>query len=149
MNRRHGLMVIAVAVCVAAISTSRGEQAAVGSGDSVESQKVREFLIERRDTLRELVESTLALVAAGRQGNREIVSERQILRCEAELDLADSHDARVKIRQEIVDRRRLIEEIKQARAEASSGRHDEVLLARAERLRAEADLWREKGVLGQ
>lgn len=105
--------------------------------------KINKLLVERRDTLRQLLD---AVTARHRVGQATI---NQVLRAQsgllhAELQLANTREDRVRIREERLKTARELESVSKHQYEAAAAPRDSWLEAKAGRLQAEIDLLREQ-----
>ena len=133
------------AIGVAAVITSAAPAAPPRPEQHETSKQLESLLKERRDTLRELVDILDGRYRAG------AVTEEAVLRASgqllgAELDLASTKAERIAIREKLVANLRRIEKVTEDQAQVGSLalRPDDVLQAKAARLKAEIQLLREK-----
>lgn len=103
------------------------------------------LLKERRDTLRQLAQDVEQCYRAGRATLDSLIRASNLL-LEAELDLAKTKAERIAIYEKLVANLRQLEKAAEARHQAGApgGGVSEVLSAKADRLKAEIQLAREK-----
>jgi outer membrane protein TolC len=124
---------------VGIVSVNRG-----GAQDDADtSAKLESLLRERRDTLRQLVQVVGVHYRDGRTTEDAVVCANNRL-LEAELDLLTAKAERIAVYEQLVENMRRLEEVAAARHEVGVGSIEEVLAAKAARLRAEIELVRMK-----
>lgn len=115
---------------------------AKGSDADTDSLSVQDLLVERRDTLKTLVEHVKAQYRAGDATYDSVVAATNSL-LEAQLDLATTKTERIEIRKSMVENLRAVEQRLESRRESGLPSWDEYLRAKAARLLAEIRLARE------
>ncbi len=118
-------------------------QLALEEKTSRDDEKLQPLLKQRRDVLREQVKASTHRYRSGEAAIGPILEAMSKL-VEAELDLAAGAQERIALRQKQVQIAQDVEELAQARHRVAESAIDEVLGARAARLQAEIDLYREQ-----
>ena len=112
-----------------------------------DDEKLQSLLKQRRDVLREQVKVSTHAYRLGEAAIGPVLAAMSNL-VEAELELAAGAQERIALRQKQVQIARDVEKLAQARHQVAEAGIDEVLGARAARLQAEIDLYREKKQAG-
>ena len=116
----------------------------VASKQGEASEQLESLLKERRDTLRQLVETLEGQWRAGlTDGQLPILHARNEL-LDAELDLAKTREERIAAREKMVANLKVIEKAAEMQQRMGTTTPDTLLRAKAARLKAEAQLLREK-----
>lgn len=110
--------------------------------------KLRELLAERRETLYHLANFAFNRFQNG-QGDLQSVCEAQILAMEGDLEMARDSKTRLAIHEKQVKVFRNLEEMVKVRVQAGQAGQEEILAAKAARLKAEIDLVREQAKDGK
>ncbi len=139
-----------LAACLVAVATSGQPAPAPQPQEQATSERhIHDLLVQRRDTLRQLLESLQVNYEAGAgQGAAtlgDLVRAREEL-FKAELELAQTKAERLQIHQSRLESLRQVEAIVQARymVRTMGGSADKLYAAQAARLAAEIDLAREQ-----
>ena len=146
MARKHvSLLLCSVAaVVITAWAMVANEPA---SQQGAEPGKLQALLKERRDTLSELVDVYEARFRRGSAPVESvIVASNELLN--AELELAETNPERVTIREKLVSNLRLLEQNIKERYDHGTCPIEDLLRAKAARLKAEIDVLHEKGTTG-
>ena len=107
------------------------------------SKQLESLLKERRDTLRQLVTFLDGRLLVGKASKESVIrASNQLL--DAELDLARTKAERIAIHEKLVDNLRGLEKIIESGAHYGTRQLDDVFSAKADRLKAEVQLLREK-----
>ena len=105
--------------------------------------KLDELLVERRDTLLERVKAVEEKYRAGKTGVEVVISARNDL-LGSELPLVSSKQARIEVFEKRLENFRELEEVMKRGVDSGVAGLDDMLLTKAERLRAEIDLLKEQ-----
>lgn len=135
------LLAVAVVSGLALVGHDRSER--LVTAQTGLSGAVKKLLTERRDTFRAIEELIRRRHEGGTVGPEEVV-RASLPRLDAELELANSAQARLALREKQVQVARKLEEFVIRRFEVETVTELEVLHARAMRLKVEVALEREK-----
>ena len=105
--------------------------------------KLDELLVERRDTLLERIKAVEEKYRAGKAGVEVVISARDDL-LDSELPLVSSKQARIEVFEKRLENFRELEEVMKRGVDSGVAEFDDMLLTKAERLRAEIDLLKEQ-----
>ena len=137
-------VISSLCVVVASLAVLLSSQTA-GSQDKKPTSpenKINSLLVERRDTLRQLVDSVTAQYKAGRTTLDNVIRARNGL-LDAELEIAKTKTERIRIHEERVKNFRDLENAIKRRYTVGKGTYEEMLTAKAARLKSEIELLRE------
>ncbi|MBI1249416.1 hypothetical protein GC197_16445 [bacterium] len=136
-----GLSVMFVAACISIGMTQADE--ATDKQQAEKQPSIHDLLEERCETLEQVVEMRVALVARGTVPPESVIGS-QIDLLNARLELADTQARRIELMKQRVDCYKKLEEVQQAHLMNATGTRIEVMDAKAERLEAEIELLREE-----
>ncbi|TWT87011.1 hypothetical protein [Stieleria varia] len=141
MSTRTLLCSIAIlAVCVGMTAFTNAD-----NNEAAPDGNVRQLLTERRDTLRERLDAVEASYKSGRTETTVVIAaETQLL--DAELELTNQPADRIAIRERVVANMKRIEDWTRQQFDNGIALQQDVLLTKAERLQAEIELLRERGI---
>ena len=108
-----------------------------------EDKELRVLLEARRDTLREAVRFTKSRCENGIMSIADL-SKANISLLDAELELAKNQQERIEIFEKTLEVQIHVESVVKAMVMASEGSTDQLLIATADRMKAEIDLYRAK-----
>lgn len=137
-------VISSLCVVVASLGVMLSSQTA-GSQDEKPTSpenKINSLMVERRDTLRQLVDSVTAQYKAGRTTLDNVIRARNGL-LDAELEIAKTKTERIRIHEERVKNFRDLENAIKQRYTVGKGTHEEMLTAKAARLKSEIEFLRE------
>ena len=139
-NRRSIQRRVCLPVC-AAIRTTPQSPAILSTASPVpvDDAELRAKLMERRDTLKELLQILMTHYLQG-TGTPFSVFQAQIELLEAELSLAKTHAERIVLYEKSLAARTEVEKLTQERRELGVGGAADHLRAKADRIKAEIDL---------
>jgi outer membrane protein TolC len=103
--------------------------------------KINKLLVERRDTLRKLLGAVTVQHRAGQTTINKVIQAQNGL-LDAELQLADTKEERIRIHEKRLENSRNLENLVEHQHAAAAVAIDQVLVAKAARLQAEIDLLR-------
>ncbi len=140
MNHRWSFLAVLIVVLVAA-ATMRSQSAAEPI-ISTDAPKIKALLEQRRDVLAKRVELFTRQFQGARSTMTQVIEARVDLFA-AELDLAETRDARIALLESQVSKLKKDEELSDSLRQAARGDESTVLLATSRRLSAEIALERE------
>lgn len=131
-----------VALALVAVVVHGQSADAQESATTDREEKIESLLVERRDTLRQLLDTVRQQYEAVGSVSYATVVEAENRLLDAELELAEAHQERVRLYREKLENLRELEELLAARHARGQVTQDEVLEAKADRLAGEIDLLR-------
>jgi hypothetical protein len=138
-------VMIAPAIAAEPASTQKEaskQEAASKQGEA--SERLESLLKERRETLRQLVETLEGQWRAGLTDGQMPALHAKNELLDAELDLAKTREERITVREKMVANLKVIEKTAEIQQRMGTTTPDTLLRAKAARLKAEAQLLREK-----
>ena len=133
------LCVLATSICLILPSLPAASQT---KRNATSEENLQSLLTERRDTLRQIVNLVESYYKQGNETLGNVIKARNDL-LDAELNIANTHAERIRIRKEQVKNYRELEDGLTARHTSGEITSFEILVAKAMRLDAEIQLLRE------
>lgn len=135
-------LIVVVIATVLAVSAARSQEAGKNPADA--SAKIKELQKERVGVLRDLAEVSTPLLQRGTYTLDEACEAKSLL-LNAEIEIAETDAARIKLYEEFVESMNLYEEIARTRKAAARGTEADVIKVKARRLEAQIAMERVRG----